>query len=169
MTDLPKYHSFPPLTPHKTKEEAARIKLLCSNGIMTELDFSGYDTSQVTDFSALGYKRCESLVAFPPLTPHQPEMSTRDSDFNAKVKDAIEMVGDIDLCFDTDFSILEAMDVETLANHLKERARIYAADQSAAKAWFAAHHKPTPTIPQMTVLAVVFVGGLMYKKFVWGY
>ena len=55
-------------------------------------------------------------------------------------------------------------------------------------------HKPTPTIPQMegrherqvfadeaervvnqvlafalTVLAVVFVGGLMYKTFVWGY
>jgi hypothetical protein len=55
-------------------------------------------------------------------------------------------------------------------------------------------HKPTPTIPQMedrhkrqvftdkaervvnqvlaaalTVLAVVFVGGLMYKIFVWGY
>jgi hypothetical protein len=55
-------------------------------------------------------------------------------------------------------------------------------------------HKPTPTIPQMedlherqvftdkaervvnqvlafalTVLAAVFVGGLMYKTFVWGY
>ena len=55
-------------------------------------------------------------------------------------------------------------------------------------------HKPTPTIPQMedrherqlftekaervvnqvlafalTVLAVVFVGGVMYKTFVWGY
>jgi hypothetical protein len=135
----------------------------------------------------------------PPLTPHEPKMSTRDSDFHAKVKDAIEMVGDIDLCFDTDFAILEAMDVETLANHLRERARIYAADQSAAKSWIADldarnRHKPTPTIPQMTdrherqvftdkaervvnkvlafaltVLAVVFVGGLMYKTFVWGH
>jgi surface protein len=143
MTDLPKYHSFPPLTPHEPTKDS-HVESLHRNGIITELDFSGYDTSQVTDMSSLGQ------VGFAGCN-------------------------EITLPIDFDSSHIEC-------------------GNEMAKAWFAARDKPTPTIPQMTdrherevftdkaervvnkvlafaltVLAVVFVGGLMYKTFVWGY
>jgi hypothetical protein len=141
MTDLPKYHSFPPLTPHEPNMSARDVASLKATFDKARADESSYGGCDEDKAASLVYEAYDAATA---------------------LIDAIDFPA-----ADTDEEV---------------------------HGWTITDGGPTPTIPQMTdrherqvftdkaervvnkvlafaltVLAVVFVGGLMYKTFVWGH